>query len=153
VLRDGRKALRGGASVARRALEKADKADKALKRPGNYGYRKTGRATVVARLWRQAEQSFDAWGQEERAWQRVAAALTMFRGDGSLPTRARAEAYVAAALPDLAVPRWAKVRRALFFDLVEIGEEREVEGRAMFGVTSMGTFFAMAPADQVRELK
>jgi uncharacterized protein len=46
---------------------------------------------------------------------------------------------------------WAKVTRALFFDLVEIGEEREVEGQAMFGVMSMGTFFAMAPADQVRE--
>src|ERR1700729_2868025 len=46
---------------------------------------------------------------------------------------------------------WAKVTRTLFFDLVEIGEERDVEGRAMFGVMSMGTFFAMAPADQVRE--
>jgi uncharacterized protein len=46
---------------------------------------------------------------------------------------------------------WAKVTRALFFDLVEIGEERDVEGRAMFGVMSMGTFFPMAPADQVRE--
>src|SRR6202049_279796 len=46
---------------------------------------------------------------------------------------------------------WAKVTRALFFDLVEIGEEREVDGKAMFGVMSMGTFFAMAPADQVRD--
>ena len=46
---------------------------------------------------------------------------------------------------------WARVTRTLFFDLVEIGEEREVEGRAMFGVMSMGAFFPMAPADQVRE--
>ena len=46
---------------------------------------------------------------------------------------------------------WAKVTRALFFDLVEIGEERDVDGTAMFGVTSMGTFFPMAPADQVRD--
>ena len=46
---------------------------------------------------------------------------------------------------------WAKVTRALFFDLVEIGEEREVDGRAMFGVASMGAFFAMAPAEQVRD--
>jgi hypothetical protein len=46
---------------------------------------------------------------------------------------------------------WAKVTRALFFDLVEIGEEREVDGKAMFGVISMGAFFAMAPADQVGE--
>jgi hypothetical protein len=47
---------------------------------------------------------------------------------------------------------WAKVTRALFFDLVAIGEEREVEGNAMFGVMSMGAFFPMAPADQVRGL-
>jgi hypothetical protein len=46
---------------------------------------------------------------------------------------------------------WAKVTRTLFFDLVEIGEEREVDGKAMFGVASMGVFFAMAPADQVRD--
>jgi hypothetical protein len=46
---------------------------------------------------------------------------------------------------------WAKVTRTLFFDLVELGEEREVAGRAMFGVTSMGEFFPMAPAEQVRE--
>jgi hypothetical protein len=47
---------------------------------------------------------------------------------------------------------WAKVTRALFFDLVAIGEERAVDGTAMFGVTSMGAFFPMAPADQVRDL-
>jgi hypothetical protein len=47
---------------------------------------------------------------------------------------------------------WARVTRALFFDLVELGEEREVEGRAMFGVTSLGTFYPMAPAEEVREL-
>jgi hypothetical protein len=113
VLRDGRKALRGTASAARRALETADKAQRGLKKKGNYGYRKTGRATVVAKLWRQAEQAFDAWGQQERAWQRVAAALPLFGADGSLSTRAQAEADVAAALPDLTGPRWAKVRRAL----------------------------------------
>ncbi len=46
---------------------------------------------------------------------------------------------------------WAKVTRPLFFDLVEIGEERDVDGNAMFGVSSMGTFFPMAPAEQVRD--
>jgi hypothetical protein len=47
---------------------------------------------------------------------------------------------------------WAKVTRALFFDLVELGEERDVDGAAMFGVTSKGVFFPMAPAEQIREL-
>jgi uncharacterized protein len=41
---------------------------------------------------------------------------------------------------------WAKVTRALFFDLVEHGEERMIDGSAMFGVASAGEFFAMAPA-------
>jgi hypothetical protein len=46
---------------------------------------------------------------------------------------------------------WAKVTRALFYDLVERGEERDVDGRRMFGVASSGEFFAMAPADSLRE--
>ena len=46
---------------------------------------------------------------------------------------------------------WAKVTRTLFFDLVAIGEEREIDGNVMFGVTSMGAFFPMAPAEQVRD--
>ena len=46
---------------------------------------------------------------------------------------------------------WAKVSRPLFYDLVELGEERDVEGRRMFGVTSDGEFFVMAPADSLKE--
>jgi hypothetical protein len=46
---------------------------------------------------------------------------------------------------------WAKVTRALFYDLVELGEEREVDGKLMFGVASGGEFFAMADARAVRE--
>jgi hypothetical protein len=45
---------------------------------------------------------------------------------------------------------WAKVTRALYYDLVDMGEERVVDGRPMFGVTSSGEFFAMADAEQVR---
>jgi hypothetical protein len=46
---------------------------------------------------------------------------------------------------------WAKVTRTLFFDLVALGEERDIDGAAMFGVTSMGMFFPMASADQIKE--
>jgi uncharacterized protein len=45
---------------------------------------------------------------------------------------------------------WAKVTRALYYDLVDMGEERTVDGRRMFGVVSAGKFFAMADAEQVR---
>jgi hypothetical protein len=46
---------------------------------------------------------------------------------------------------------WAKVTRALFYDLVELGEEREVAGEEMFGVSSGKQFFTMAPADSLKE--
>jgi hypothetical protein len=46
---------------------------------------------------------------------------------------------------------WAKVTRALFYDLVALGEEREVDGTRMFGVVSNGEFFAMARADELRD--
>jgi hypothetical protein len=45
---------------------------------------------------------------------------------------------------------WAKVTRALYYDLVDIGEERMVDGRQMFGVASAGAFFAMADAEEAR---
>jgi uncharacterized protein len=46
---------------------------------------------------------------------------------------------------------WAKVTRALFYDLVGMGEERDVDGKTMFGVLSQGEFFAMAEASALRE--
>jgi uncharacterized protein len=46
---------------------------------------------------------------------------------------------------------WAKVSRPLFYDLVALGEERDMDGQRMFGVASAGEFFAMAPADSLRE--
>jgi hypothetical protein len=46
---------------------------------------------------------------------------------------------------------WAKVTRSLFYDLVDLGEEREVDGRRMFGIASAGEFFVMAPADALKD--
>ncbi len=46
---------------------------------------------------------------------------------------------------------WAKVTRALFYDLVALGEERDVAGKRMFGVASNGEFFAMAEASALKE--
>ncbi len=70
------------------------------------------------------------------------------------PLRFEPETGTGGLKPYLHVRRnlWAKVTRPLFFDLVELGEEREMDGRAMFGVASMGAFFPMAPAEQVRDL-
>jgi len=46
---------------------------------------------------------------------------------------------------------WAKVTRAIYYDLVDMGEERMVDGQEMFGIESAGVFFPMADAEQVRE--
>ena len=46
---------------------------------------------------------------------------------------------------------WAKVTRAAYYDLVDMGEERVVDGKAMFGIASAVEFFAMADAEQMRE--
>jgi hypothetical protein len=48
---------------------------------------------------------------------------------------------------------WAKVTRALFYDLVDLGEERDVAGERMFGVASGPAFFVMAPADSIAGLR
>lgn len=46
---------------------------------------------------------------------------------------------------------WALVTRALFFDLVALGETRTLDGCEMFGVASAGSFFPMAPAEAMAE--
>ena len=46
---------------------------------------------------------------------------------------------------------WAKVTRAIYYDLVDMGEERMIDGTAMFGIASGDAFFAMADAEQVRQ--
>src|ERR1700686_400714 len=64
----------------------------------------------------------------------------------------RFEAAAGGALtpyPPVRAELWAKVTRALYYDLVDMGEERVVDGHPIFGVTSGGEFFAMADAEQV----
>ena len=69
--------------------------------------------------------------------------------------------------PSLSDPLWqARIRdrlaetvrlhradRPLFYDLVALGEERDVDGVAMFGVASAGEFYAMAPAAEIAEFQ
>jgi hypothetical protein len=46
---------------------------------------------------------------------------------------------------------WARVTRAAFYDLVDYGETRDVNGVDTFGVQSEGVFFPFAPAAEVFE--
>jgi hypothetical protein len=115
VLREGRRALRLSAGQANRAVDRAWKADKKERRRcrGRRAGKRTGHASVVALRWRQAEAAYDCWCRQEQAWQQAASAFTLFDAGGQLQTRAQAEATVAAALPALTGPHWAKTRAAL----------------------------------------
>jgi len=70
------------------------------------------------------------------------------------PLRFEPEPATGGLKPFLHVRRnlWAKVTRALFYDLVELGEERDIDGMRMFGVASGADFFAMAPAASIAGL-
>jgi uncharacterized protein len=48
---------------------------------------------------------------------------------------------------------WAKVTRALYYDLVELAEERGVGGQRMFGVASGAEFFAMQSAASLKDFR
>jgi uncharacterized protein len=46
---------------------------------------------------------------------------------------------------------WARLTRALTYDVIALGENREVEGQVMFGVFADGRFFAIAPASEAAD--
>jgi hypothetical protein len=47
---------------------------------------------------------------------------------------------------------WALASRAVYYELVDLGEEREMPDGRWFGIASQGEFFPMAPADQLENL-
>ena len=75
------------------------------------------------------------------------------RCDAEHALRFETEAGTEGVKPYLHVRRdlWALVTRALFYDLVALGEVRRVDGREMFGIASAGSFFPMAPAEAMVE--
>jgi hypothetical protein len=46
---------------------------------------------------------------------------------------------------------WAKVTRAVYYELAGLGEERSVDGEPWFGLVSQGEFFPMAPASELAD--
>jgi hypothetical protein len=47
---------------------------------------------------------------------------------------------------------WARITRALTYDLIELGEDRQSEGAKMFGVAAEGRFYPIAPASDPADL-
>jgi hypothetical protein len=69
------------------------------------------------------------------------------------PLRFEPEPETGGLRPYLHIRRelWAKVTRALYYDLVGLGEERVVDGNSKFGLASGGEFYVMADAGALRE--
>jgi hypothetical protein len=69
---------------------------------------------VAARAaWQAVQRVWDGYEHREAAWKRAQAALEMFRPDGQLNARARAEAEIEAACRRLPGNAWAKTRSLL----------------------------------------
>lgn len=96
-----------------RALERAEVGQQQVDRRGRQGRSRAGYATQGHRQWRRAERTWDLAVAAEVAWERVQAAFEFFTPEGRLNDRHHAEAVVAAALPHVTGPTWAKTRRLL----------------------------------------
>ena len=113
TFREGGRALRKTWGAATRALERAEEAQKKLDRMSREGTSQAGHTTATNRLWRQAEQVWDQAMDTEIAWKLTRSAFEFFTQEGRFNDRRQAQAVVAAALPYLNGPAWAKTRRLL----------------------------------------
>jgi hypothetical protein len=113
TFREGGRALRKTWGAATRALERAETAQKELDRLGREGKSRTGHAAPTNRQWRQAERLWDQAVAAETAWKQARSAFEFFTPQGRFNDRGQAQAVVAAALPYLIGPTWAKTWRLL----------------------------------------
>jgi hypothetical protein len=113
TLREGRRALRQIQQRVCKAIEAAGAAQHQERQKVRRTGSRQGTATVTARAERQATTAVEAGVAVENAWAAITDALRLFTPTGELNTRTRAERLIAAALPVLDDPVWAKTRRAL----------------------------------------
>jgi hypothetical protein len=113
TLREGRRALRQVQQRVCRAIDAATAAQQREQRKARRTGSRQGTAAVTARAERYAAAAVQAGAAVENAWATIVDALQLFTPTGELNTRARAEGIIAAALPLLDDPVWAKTRRAL----------------------------------------
>jgi hypothetical protein len=128
TLREGGRALRKTWGAAGRTLECAAAAQKDFDGRGRQGQSCQGHGAPLSRLWRQAERLWDQATAAETAWNQARSAFEFFTPEGRLNDRAQAAAVVAAVLPHLCGPAWAKTRRLLLrresFTFLDQAQER-----------------------------
>jgi hypothetical protein len=113
TLREGGRALRRMQGRVSRAIRKAELAQRREERCDRRGQPKTGGSGTACVQWRKAEELFDSWAAQDKAWQEVKHALQLFTPDGELNSRERAEPLLAQAAEKLPGEDWDKTRRSL----------------------------------------
>jgi hypothetical protein len=113
TLREGRRALRQMQQRVCRAIDDAGAARSREQQKARRTGSRQGTATVTAQAERRAAAAVKAGATAETAWASITDALRLFTPGGELNSRARVEGLIAAALPTLCGPEWAKTRRAL----------------------------------------
>jgi hypothetical protein len=113
TLREGRRALRLMQQRVCRAIDDTAAAQHREQRKARRTGSRQGTATVTAQAQRHAAAAVAVGVAIEDAWATITDALRLFTPTGELNTRSRAEEIIAAALPVLDDPAWAKTRRAL----------------------------------------
>jgi hypothetical protein len=113
TLREGRRALRQVQQRVCRVIDAAAAAQRREQQKARRTGSRQGTAAATAKAQRAALAAVEAGAAVETAWATVVDAMQLFTPTGELNTRARAEAIIAAALPLLDDPLWAKTRRAL----------------------------------------
>lgn len=92
---------------------RAEEAERKVARRWRHGQYRRGFSGQAARAWHKVERLWTRYDREKQAWQRISAALELFRPDGELNDRAWAAGEIAAAAEALEGKEWAKLRRAL----------------------------------------
>jgi len=113
LLRQGGRLVGRAERAARGAFRKLEAAEAELARRQRQGQSQTGWPSRVRACRAQAERAMDRWGQRQRVWQQVQAAVQPFTAEGELNTRARAQAALAQWLPELPDAEFAAVKRQL----------------------------------------
>jgi hypothetical protein len=111
---EARRALRLGWDRAERLWEEAEVAScRRVERSRRQGQDARGAAVAARHAWKRAEAAFAHYERSEEGWGRAHSALSVFRPEGQLNDRARAEQEIALALPRLSGREWSKVRNFL----------------------------------------
>src|SRR6266478_3830626 len=113
TLREGGRGVGRAERAAKRAWSAAEKAEADKAQRQRHGQPLTGCSNRLRARWAQATEAVRLWDEREKVWQKTKEALTLFTPDGQLNTRARAEAILAATLPQLPDQTFGTTKRML----------------------------------------